>query len=163
MSHITNSSRPDECSGFSSDLSPCLLSYSFLSYTHTVLFPNTEASAKTPSACWRGQPSQVLLWLFLPCLKLLVPFGHIVFLVFQTKKKWPWVESLHTILPALGALGHIFPPTLQIAIWVKHINRCWPIGLASFVSTWHKLELSERRGPQLRKCPHRVQLEGCDG
>ena len=30
--------------------------------------------------------------------------------------------------------------------------------LPSFMSTWHKLESSERRGPRLRNCLHKIQL-----
>jgi hypothetical protein len=32
--------------------------------------------------------------------------------------------------------------------------------LADFVSTWHKLELSQRKELQVRKCLHEIQLWG---
>ena len=32
--------------------------------------------------------------------------------------------------------------------------------LAGFVSTWYKLESSDRKEPQLKKCLYKIQLQG---
>jgi hypothetical protein len=36
----------------------------------------------------------------------------------------------------------------------------WVSALAGFLSTWHKLELPQRKEPPLRKCLHEIQLFG---
>lgn len=59
-------------------------------------------------------------------------------------------------------------PTISICAWWRHFLFAFCIigklylksVLASFMSAWHKIELSERWEAQLRKCIHNIQLQG---
>jgi hypothetical protein len=58
-----------------------------------------------------------------------------------------------SLLLVLGSRAHLAPPC-SVHPYL------WALGcvLASFMSTWHKLESSEKREPQWRKCLHKIQM-----